>query len=294
MLEIINEETSLTSILNNLLITFNEINKNEELKIILIENNIDNVVMIDSHRLNQILYNLIQNAIKFTTKGTIKFGYNIIDNEIYFFVKDTGIGISKDKQKIIFDRFTQADNSITRTYGGSGLGLSICSGLVRLMGGRIGVKSTENIGSEFYFNIPYKPIIIQSFTENNNNKIINIDLNNKVFLVVEDDDNSYFYLQELLENINGKVIRANNGKDAIQLCKNIVIDFVLMDINLPIMSGYTAILKIREFDKKIIIIAQTANASPENEKKLLNAGCNSFLSKPIRYNKLLNTLTKFL
>src|SRR5208283_4627898 len=196
----------------------------------------------DPDRLRQILINLIGNSLKFTDCGYVEFGYFLNENMLEFYVKDTGIGISDEKQKVIFDRFIQADDSLTRKFGGSGLGLAISKGLIEILGGHIWVYSQLHKGSTFYFTIPY----ITSFEEEETIKpqediVTDFDWSDKTILIVEDDKVSFKFLEEIFKKTKAKVYHADNGLQAIEMCKvNQDIDIVLMDIQLPEMSGLDA------------------------------------------------------
>jgi len=249
-------------------------------------------IICDFARIKQVLVNLIGNALKFTTKGFVEFGYIIIDSTtIQFYVKDTGIGISKEEQSIIFDRFRQANSSNTNTnFGGTGLGLSIAKGIIELMKGKIWVESSENMGSTFYFTIPYnhadtyQPIISTVIKEN-------YDWNGKEFLIVEDDQFNCLFLVNAINDTNAKLHVATNGEEAIEVFKNNpLIALVLMDIRLPKMNGYETIKHLLVLNPSIKIIAQTAYASSEDKRMALDAGCSDYISKPIERDKLLQKI----
>ena len=250
-------------------------------------------IIADGLYLHQVMSNLLNNSEKFTEEGFIEFGY-IIENKvnILFYVRDTGIGVPPDMKDIIFERFRQADESFTRIYGGMGLGLSICKGLVNLMGGSIWAESDGKTGSTFYFTIPYHPHIDKPITQER----LSIDdliklWSNKNILVVEDDPASYEYLYEILSSAGCNVLHAGNGSEALNFFRgSISIDLILLDIQLPEIDGYQIARSIRQTNTSIPIIAQTAHAMPEDRKKCLEAGCNDYLTKPIQYDLLIDTL----
>jgi PAS domain S-box-containing protein len=250
----------------------------------------------DPVRLRQVIYNLISNAVKFTSEGFIKVGYKLdSQNSLLFYVKDTGIGIQPQKLNLIFERFIQADDSITRKYGGSGLGLAISKGLVELMGGKIWVESTQMKGSSFYFSHPFKVINNQSAHHTHSKEDYVFKGKGKTVLVVEDDKFSFKYLEAILKRYEINILHAFNGLEAVEYCaSNPQIALVLMDIQLPSMSGYDATRQIREMSKDLPIIAQTANAFDEDRSKCLAAGCNEYLAKPISLSTLVEMLTKYL
>ncbi|RXP53646.1 PAS domain S-box protein [Lutibacter sp. HS1-25] len=251
-------------------------------------------IITDSHKLHGILINLIKNAIKFTDEGSVTFGFNLRENAIEFYVKDTGIGIPKDRINAIFNRFEQADIDDKRVFEGSGLGLAISKAYIEMLGGKIYVESEEGKGSTFKFTIPYlkdeKNEIKETFETIENENISTKNLN---LLIVEDDEISAVFLETILKNDFRKIFFAENGIEAIELCKNIPdIDLVLMDINMPKMNGYNATKEIRKFNKDIVIIAQTAYVMSGDEQKAIEAGCNDYISKPINRKKLINLLKK--
>lgn len=247
----------------------------------------------DKNRLKQILNNLIFNAIKFTDVGEIKFGcYFIEPNILKCYVKDTGSGISRDDQKEIFNRFTQVNRKEHSKKEGTGLGLSIVSGLIELLDGKINVISKIDKGSIFYFSIPIEKSNINKKIKKTINKKYNF--NNTRLLVAEDIDNNFDLLYEYLKDTGCDIFWAKNGLDCVNYFKNHKYDIILMDMRMPIMSGYEAIKEIRKIDKKIPIIAQTAYGFSDDEKKLLDLGCSDYLSKPIFKDDLLKTISKYI
>ncbi|MEN8120243.1 MAG: PAS domain S-box protein [Bacteroidota bacterium] len=304
----INEEnTSVNEILKGIFTLFKpEVADKKDIKLLIHKELTDkeSVILTDGVRLRQILTNLINNAIKFTKKGFVEFGYLLIhdcENEyskegacLQFYVKDTGIGIPKNKREIIFDRFRQSDESHTRKFGGTGLGLAISKGFVELLGGNIWHESAENKGSTFYFTIPYKigdPKQAQKIKAKYSSQY---SWGNYTILIVEDDDISFSYMHKILEKTGVSVIRATKGYDAIEICgNNKKIDLILMDIQLPGINGYEATRRIREFLPDIPIIAQTAHALAEDKNKSMESGCNAFITKPIKRQVLLRILEKY-
>ncbi len=248
----------------------------------------------DRNKLIQILNNLISNAIKFTEKGEILICYTIIDNNIEFKVKDSGIGIPKEKQHVIFERFRQADDSITRKYGGTGLGLAITKSLVEILGGTICVNSKINEGSEFIFTIPYSPnedigenISFHKGKNSQHGKAY--DFKGYTFLIAEDDMSNFTYIKKALRLTGAEIIHACDGMEAItKYNENPSIDLVLMDLNMPRMNGNEATRYIRETNKEIPIIVQTAYALSSEKEEAFNAGCNDYITKPILKNLLLD------
>ncbi len=252
------------------------------------------IIITDKNKLDSILTNLIRNAIKFTQKGSVEFGYKPKSRELEFYVSDTGGGIPADRISAVFERFVQGDIRITRPYEGSGLGLSITKAYVEMLGGSIHVESKEKEGSVFRFTIPWKPKEGEKSTKISEDKTRRDNLlENSTILVVEDDDVSFIYLARVLERTGSQILRADSGQEAIKLCRtNSNIDIVLMDIKMPGMDGYEATGKIREFNKELIIIAQTANAFKDEHERALAAGCNDYIAKPYDPKALLEVLTR--
>ncbi|MFC2111370.1 ATP-binding protein [Bacteroidota bacterium] len=255
----------------------------------------------DESKLIQVLINLLKNALKFTKKGQIEYGYikEIIDNKAFlkFYVKDTGIGIPKEMQKAIFNIFRQVDESSTRKYGGAGIGLSVAKKLTELLGGKIWLESEEGKGSSFYFTIPYHepPEETKKIDKTQLKHQKELRFSTQTLLVVEDDDTNYNLIKIILEKQNFKVIRAINGKEAIEYCaSNQNIQLVLMDIKLPGLNGYEATRQIKKTRPNLPIIAQTAHALYRSKEKSLEAGCDDYLSKPIIKDELFALLKKHL
>ena len=254
------------------------------------------VVITDKHKIDGILTNLIKNAIKFTTKGSIEFGNFIKDNNLVFFVKDTGPGIPEDKIDMIFGRFVQGDLSpYTRSYEGSGLGLSIVKAYIELLNGKIWVESEVHKGSTFYFSIPYNPISLSINYYDEEEPVKYVFNKNAKILIAEDDDVSFEYIQNLLKKEGLSIIRAANGEEAVITAKeNSDIALILMDIKMPVMNGIDATKQIRMFNKDIPIIAQTAYAMLDDRKNVMEAGCSDYISKPVSKTLLISKLNYFL
>lgn len=255
------------------------------------------VIETDKSRLNQVLINLIGNALKFTTKGYVRFGYRKKENELEFFVEDTGMGIPEDKTDKIFQRFMQIEGPKSAVSEGTGLGLAISKSIVELLGGKIWLTSELEKGTTFTFTIPYHSVEKKpNKTEIEKEKINNssLHLEDKKVLIVDDIELNYNILTALLSKRGINTAWAQNGKEAIEMCKEQMFDLVLMDIKMPIMDGLEATASIRDFNKDLPIIAQTAYAL-ENEKELcFKAGCNDYVSKPINYKMLMELMEKYL
>ncbi len=253
-------------------------------------------VKTDEQKVYEILMNLIKNAIKYTDEGFVEIGVQPKGKVLEFCVKDSGIGIPESRREAIFDRFVQADISDQRGYEGAGLGLSIAKAYVEMLGGKIWVESEEGKGSRFYFTLPFdtgdnksKQPANQEYGQDTNTPSRKLKV-----LIAEDEENSDTYLSVVLRNISKEILHAVNGKEAVTLCReNPDIDLVLMDIKMPLMDGYEATRKIREFNKEVVIMAQTAYAFPEEMKKALAAGCDDYIVKPVNQNELLDKIKRF-
>lgn len=295
-MEIRDNTFSLNSMIDDLYSFFSQFatDKNIKLNYKTPLDNSDIQIVADEAKLNQILTNLINNAIKFTQNGSIDFSYEIANNEIQFYVKDTGIGIAPEFQDKIFERFVQVDLNITRGFEGAGLGLAICKGLVEKLGGKIWFESEVNKGSTFFFTIPYKPEISETKTED--------EAKDETFsgkkiktLIAEDDLVSYLYLSKLLKDSRFQLIHAENGREAVEFVKNTPdIDLVLMDMRMPEMDGFEATQQIKAIRPELPIIAQTAYAFQDEREKILSIGCDDYLSKPVEQGKLLQLIKKYI
>jgi signal transduction histidine kinase len=253
------------------------------------------IIKTDNEKVYGILINLIKNAIKFTNVGSIEFGYEKKGKYLEFFVKDSGIGIPENQKEMIFERFRQGSESYNRGYEGSGLGLSIAKSYVEMLGGKIWVESEERKGSIFYFTIPYNAVSEEKTTIKNVTieKDKEVQLKNLKILIVEDDEVSYSGLTKTLQKISKEVLHAITGVQAVEACRNNPdLDLVLMDIRMPNMDGNEATHQIRQFNKDVIIIAQTAFAFAGDREKAIEAGCNDYISKPIKSTLLFELIKK--
>jgi len=259
----------------------------------------ESVIKTDPEKVFAILTNLVKNSIKYTKKGSIEFGYEIVQTDqrlmMQFFVRDTGIGIPKDRQAMVFERFVQADVSGKNAYQGAGLGLSITRAYVDMLGGKIWVESEAGSGSVFYFTLPYitadqKPMVASNMAtyekpESETGKL-------KV-LIAEDDETSKKLVYTFVKEFSKEILEARTGNEVIDLLHdNPGIDLILMDIQMPDLNGYEATRKIRQINKDVIIIAQTAFAQAGDRDKSLDAGCNDYISKPISKDKLMALIHK--
>lgn len=250
--------------------------------------------LITDHELaDKILNHLIDNAVKFTKQGSIGVGIKKLDNEIEFYVKDTGTGIEEDAQQRIFETFMQEDLATTRGHEGSGLGLSIVVGFLKLIGGTLRLESKKNVGSTFYFtlpldkNAPNKPVI-----KNRVNHIKNSGL--PVILIVEDEYANRVYLEIILRKHASKIYQATNGAEAVEFCKeHPEISLVLMDIKMPVMNGIDATQHIKKFRKDLLVIAITAHGMNGDETNILESGFDDYLAKPCHSEDLMKKLGEY-
>jgi PAS domain S-box-containing protein len=319
MLNIINDIVDISKIEANLMkVDIKDVNINEKLEFIFIffkpqveekgmhllcKNTLptkEATIKTDNEKVYSILTNLVKNAIKYSKEGAIEFGYILKTAsdpvELEFYVKDTGIGIPKDRQSAIFERFIQADITDKMARQGAGLGLSISKAYVEMLGGKIWVESEEGIGSTFYFTLPYnaepeEKKVVEKFIlaqeEKNNIKKLKI-------LIAEDDEISGMLITIDVEKFSKEILKAENGFEAIEVCRNNPdIDLILMDIQLPVMNGHEATRQIRQFNKDVVIIAQTAFGLFGDREKAIEAGCNDYIAKPINKDKLIALIQKY-
>lgn len=256
------------------------------------------VIQTDREKVYAILTNLVKNAIKYSEHGAIEFGYELIESgnkHLLFYVKDTGLGVPKDRQEAIFERFVQADMIDSRDHQGAGLGLAITKAYVEMLGGKIWVESEEGIGSRFYFTLANMAEMQVS------NLPVEGEIDNQItphipglkILIAEDDETSEMLLAISVKMLSRQILKVSNGLDAVEVCRNHPdLDLVLMDIQMPKMSGYDATRNIRKFNKDIVIIAQTAYGLSGEKEKALEAGCNDYISKPINNSKLQQLIQK--
>jgi len=249
------------------------------------------IVHTDEVRLQQILSNLLDNAVKFTHQGSIRLGCRPYKKDrLLFYVSDTGIGIPKDKQHIVFESFRQVDESFTRTFEGTGLGLAITRKLVGILGGHIWLESEREQGSVFYFTIPSVGSHEEE-QEGDQEEPAFPDLEGRTILVVEDDSFSRRYLQELIKPTRARIILAEDGTSAWKkILHDPSISIILMDIKLPDYNGLKLTQKVKESFPKIKVIAQTAYAMSSDKPRALAHGCDGYISKPVRQKHLFEVI----
>lgn len=251
-------------------------------------------VELDEEKIRRIFTYLIRNAIKYTNSGYIRFGYLVTKNELlHFFVKDTGTGIPQKMQDLVFDPYYQLSTGYEDSYNASGLGLAISKEYIRLMRGRIWIESEENKGTTINLKLPYVKVMAKS---RKRGSYANVKLKQqKTILVAEDDKISYVIIETMLAEFGTKIIWAKNGKLAVKYCKmSNDIDLVLMDLKMPVMTGFEAIEKIRKFKADIPIIALSAYTSFEDTQKAKKAGADDFIPKPVNMQTLFQKLKMYM
>ena len=252
-------------------------------------------ILTDGERLKKVLSNLVGNAIKFTDKGYVEFGYDLNSkNELQFHVTDTGIGLPEGSEDLIFNRFYKCSNNDDKLYGGTGIGLTIAKHLVRYLGGEIWVAPKASVGTTFCFTIPFQKIVAPTSEKIKLWPSDSINWEDKIFLIAEDEEDNFRYLEVVLSLFNAQIIWARDGREAVDIVsKRDDIDLILMDIKMPKMDGYSATKNIRKISPRIPIIAQTAYAMPEEKAKAMQAGCNKYITKPINYNDLIELISHY-
>ncbi|TDD77506.1 response regulator [Flavobacterium caseinilyticum] len=250
-------------------------------------------ILTDETKLKQIIVNLITNAVKFTEKGFVSFGYSINKerNVLEFTIQDSGLGISDDYTKVIFDRFRRIEDNATSEMTGLGLGLSITKAYVEMLGGEISVKSTMGIGSVFTFTIPLQ--YDETVVENLPGKKISFSGNyeNEIILIAEDDNINFLLLKKIIESKKHTVLRAFNGQEAVNICaENPHVSLVFMDIKMPVLNGFEAFEQIKVLKPELPVIAQTAYSSFEDRERIMQSGFMDYITKPLDKEKIFELL----
>ncbi len=248
-------------------------------------------ILTDKNKVKRVFWHLISNAIKFTPQGTVSIYGEVIDNTRFQFkIEDTGIGISKEMQRKIFEPFRQVETTSTRNYGGNGVGLSLAKAYIELLGGTIRLKSSPGEGTTFIFTLPAQwvetPVIQTTKTGSKS-------LEDKTVLIAEDNELNYLLIQSFLAPLKLKLIRARNGKEAVDIFNTTKIDLILMDLKMPVMDGYEAVQNIKKTNPNIIIIAQSAFILDMDIKKIKNSGFDDFIAKPIKKSELIRKIHQF-
>ena len=296
-IDINRQKLNLCQLCDELYRSFQQRIKNPKITLKLINPYTKCVANFDKYRFMQIFTNFATNAIKYTPQGEIVMGYECMPGQVRIYVKDSGIGIPEEKKNRIFSRFEKLDTFAQ----GTGLGLSICKAIADATGGEVGFKSKANIGSEFWY-IGYTDVEYVEKSE-----VADEDLNNKStehlsadspvkikdlnILIAEDNDSNYLLIKKLLKD--NQLTRAITGVEAIEKIKAQTFDIVFMDIRMPVMNGLEATSLIREFNQTTPIIALTANAFDSDRENALAAGCNHFMTKPVKKRELMDLLFRY-
>ncbi len=297
----INEASfSVTELMHNLEKTYRQVLKEknkEHLQLVLeMPRNIYRMVS-DPVRVNQLMVNLLNNAIKFTEQGSVTFGFLPQNDRIKFFVRDTGIGIEKEYQERLFDRFYKIEEDNTKLYRGTGIGLYLCKKIAEMLGGSIHVQSEYGKGSEFYFYLPLKglqvepqPEMARDFHHNQGD----IRLPETTILIVEDDTSSRIYFKKVLEGMRVHILEAADAAEGERIFReHPEIAVVLLDIRLPGVSGFEVLKELKKLRPEVPVIAQTAFAMAGDKEACLEAGFDAYISKPVGRTELLHLLKKF-
>ncbi len=256
-------------------------------------NTFDLQINTDKDLLYKILYHLVENALKFTNEGNIKIGFVKEGINLLFFITDTGIGISEQNMNKIFNEFVQGDSSSNRGYEGTGIGLTLAKGYVKLLGGKIWVDSELGKGTSFYFSIPIG-IIEHEMSNHVLEETLNTYIGKNTILIAEDDAINYFLLERNLKHDNLILLHAKNGLEAVNMCKeNDSIQLVFMDLKMPVLDGIEATKEIKTFRKHLPIIALTSYPENKLKQQAMQAGCKDFISKPINKEMLFVKLKEF-
>lgn len=257
-----------------------------------IDENVPKILMLDPQRLSQILFNILGNAVKFTSSGFVSIEVNSVGGTLNFLINDSGIGMSRDTIQNLFTPFTQADSSITRNFQGTGLGLAISQKLINIMSGEISVSSRLGNGSEFTISLP----IILPISECESTSILDTEehFEPKHVLIVDDSKSNQLMLQLMLKSLNCTSEIADNGFVAIEMVKECQFDVIFMDLSMPVLDGISATKTLRESHFTQPIIALTAHAFEDSKSTCLEAGMNDFLAKPIRSAEIKRVLSEII
>jgi signal transduction histidine kinase/CheY-like chemotaxis protein len=299
-LEIEYEPVSIQEIFENIFTLMEQTAKDKGLKLdYLIDKKIDFHILIDPLRLTQIITNLVSNAIKFTAIGSIHFEAILKHNNILqIIVKDTGMGIPKDKLQTIFEQYEQVRTKVQKKYKGTGLGLSISKKLAEMMNGSIAIKSKVNMGTSFIVALPFEKTVVQENTTQNTTPVDTLFLTNKIILIVDDVEDNRFILKETLNFYNKEIqiLEAENGKEAVNLLKTHLPDLIIMDLDMPVMNGFEALSVIRK-NKKIKhlkVVASTASIITNSEDEFAEFGFDNYLPKPFNMDNFLALLERMI
>ncbi len=291
------EEVSWSMLFKELASEYVKLYENNKVSLVISAQSCDSDIYLktDSYRFKQVLSYVIENAFKYTESGQVTFGYEINDEqELIVFVKDTGIGISDDIKDSVFDFFKKKQDKYFNQSGSTGLGLALANNITNLLHGKMWFVTNVNVGTTFFIKFPNTLI---RCVEDNNKISKNLkypDFSSKTFVIAEDVEINYMLISEFLAPTRAKIIWAKDGKEALEIFKTSKPDLIIMDIQMPVMNGFQAIEAIRELDKNIPIIAQTAFMMDNEKQKSIEVGANDFIPKPIKFKDLIDSIKKHL
>lgn len=252
-------------------------------------------IFTDAARVVQIISSLLDNAIKFTAKGSIELGFAPQEGKVLFWVKDTGIGIDPSNQELIFERFRKVEDDADHLYRGTGLGLAIAKHLVELLGGKIGVNSQLGSGATFFFTIETCSSSLNEYPEEESDTQGELSLKGCRILIAEDNDNNFEYFQNIFLKEEVTIARARNGVEVIELCKQSTgFDLILMDIRMPIMNGISACKEIKKTFPSIPIFSVTAYPISNEQDNILSAEFDEYITKPVSERQLIKLTKRYL
>lgn len=262
---------------------------------------LSDILIGDPYRLNQVLLNLISNSIKFTEKGQIDIRWQVLNDTastqlVRISVIDSGIGMEKEFVERLFDKFNQEYESVSRNYGGTGLGMSICKELVELMGGHIEVSSEKGVGTTIYFDIEFQKGTCDDIPEQQTSVsvVTNNFLKGRTILIADDNEMNRLLASTVLKNYGADLVEASNGEESIAILQQEHIDLVLMDIQMPVMNGYEATRQLRSMGYTLPVIALTANAVRGENENCIKAGMNDYMAKPFKEDDFLSLIATWL
>jgi len=266
--------------------------KNLEYLLVIPEQDRDLKIDSDEDKIKQVLMNLVSNALRYTMKGSVKLGFEVRGDLLEFYVEDTGIGIKEEEREKIFENFYRSESAISNAIGGTGLGLTIATQLINLLESKIELVSEPGKGSRYFFTFPLEKVR-STLVEKVRQPTLLKNWEDQVILIAEDEPDNFFYLEVLLKNKVKRIDHAINGQEAIDLVQRSAYNLILMDIKMPGIDGIEATRQIKRIRPELPIIAQTAYAYYEERDKVMSAGCDAYLSKPIKKQQLIEVINRF-